>query len=259
MTKITKYVPGTFCWESLYTSDAATAKTFYQGLFEWKVDYVRTGDAPTYSLFSIQGKEVCGMSELNDKQKKQQIKPHWGTYVSVANVDEFLKVADVAGGRVLEPASDSMDAGRSALIQDPTGATISIWEPHKKIGALITDLPGTACWRELETPNVDVAGKFYATIFNWEPKPEKFGEMAYITFKLGKKSVGGMMSTPKEGMPSNWLTYWTVKDCEKSLNKADKLGGKILKSITEIKRVGKFAVLADPQGAVFAILQPEKK
>ena len=259
MNEITKYVPGTFCWEDLYTTDVPEAKTFYKNLFGWNAEEIHIKNEPTYSIFSIKGKEVCGVSELKEDLKQQKITPHWKTSISVENVDETIKIAKVAGGTLVAPPKEYMNAGRGALIQDPTGAVFSIWEAGKKIGALISDVPGSACWRELITSNVDVAGKFYATVFSWNLKPEKFGEMAYTTFKVGKKSVGGMMEMPKEGFPPYWLTYWDVKNCEKSLKKADSLGSKILKSTTTIKGVGHFAVLSDPQGAVFALLQPETK
>ncbi|HAZ13837.1 MAG: hypothetical protein A2X86_14420 [Bdellovibrionales bacterium GWA2_49_15] len=259
MSEISTYAQNTFCWEDLYTSDLASAKTFYQGMFSWKIEDLRSDDTHPYSFFTIKGKEVCGLTKIQANLQQQKITPHWRTYVSVPNADDVVQVAKIAGATIIDPARDKMEAGRSALIQDPTGALIALWQPKRKIGALVAEVPGSACWRELLTSNLDVAGKFYATVFSWNPRPEKFGDMAYVTLKSGDTNVAGMMEMQKEGIPSYWLTYWAVKDCEKSLKKAETLGGKILKPTTSIKKVGKFAVVADPQGAVFAILQSEKE
>ncbi|MBI2521677.1 MAG: VOC family protein [Bdellovibrio sp.] len=256
MTEITKYEPGTFCWEDLYISDVVKAKSFYQSLFGWKVESMRIGAEPTYSYFSVKGKEVCGFFEINRQEKTI---PHWQTYVSVSNVDESVQIAKVAGGTIIEAPKEISNVGRTAVIQDPTGGILTLWEPGSKIGALVSDLPGTAGWRELNTSNIDVAGKFYSTLFSWDLKPDKFGDMAYVTFKLGTKSVGGMLGHLKEGASTNWLTYWNVKNCDKSLKKADSLGARILRPTTAVKGVGQFAVLSDPFGAVFAILQRESK
>src|SRR6185436_19385599 len=141
---------------------------------------------------------------------------------------------------------------RMAVMFDPQGAAISVWQPLKHIGVQIRDEPGTLCWNELHARNVDAAKTFYPGRFGWRVKesPE------YNEFQLGDRSVAGMMqSQAPEGVPSFWLPYFAVEDCDAAFEKSNSLGGSQILPPTTYPGVGRFAILTDPQGATFAVIK----
>ncbi len=255
MTDVSKHEPGTFCWTDLATTDQKAATKFYTGLFGWEVQERPIGNGETYTMFFVDGKEVCALYSMMPDQREQGIPSNWMAFVSVTNADETVRKVQSAGGRALGMPFDVMDVGRMAVVQDPTGAVFALWQPKRHIGARIQEVPGSVCWRELITQNQDQAGKFYSTVFGWSIDTQTFGKMNYTLLKKDEDGVGGMITIP--GVPTCWLTYWIVKDCEDSALKAKKLGGQIMKEPTKIPGVGTFAVLLDPQGAAFAIMQGE--
>jgi predicted enzyme related to lactoylglutathione lyase len=253
MAEVTKHAPGTFCWTELASKNTAAAKKFYQGIFGWKLKEVPMGDAGTYTIFLVDDKDAAAMYELDGKHKN--IPPHWGAYISVANADDSVGKIKSAGGKVVEGPFDVMDIGRMAVLQDPTGAHFSVWQPKKHIGARVQELPGTVCWRELLTPNIDAAGKFYSTVFGWKGSAKNMGNFTYHMFENGGEGVGGMMLPPEKEIPPHWITYFLVENCKQTVSKVRSLGGEIYKDTTEIPDMGQFAVIGDPEGASFGIFE----
>jgi len=154
---------------------------------------------------------------------------------------------------------DVLDVGRTAAMQDPTGAYIAIWQAKKHIGAGLIGEPGTICWNELMTPEVERAGQFYRSTFGWTTELVDMGpDGTYTIFKAGATQVGGMMARPPQmsDVPPNWLTYFGVTDCDGAAAKVKELGGSVLRPPTDIPNIGRFAVCRDGQGAVFAIFKP---
>ena len=110
------------------------------------------------------------------------------------------------------------------------------------------------------TPNVDVAGKFYCTTFDWTAEPMDMGPAGtYTIFRAGSTQIGGMMATPAQmkDVPPHWLTYFGVTDCDGTVKKVGELGGKVLRPPTDIPNVGRFAVCRDGQGAAFAVFKAQ--
>lgn len=258
MAEIKRYSPGEFCWTELATKDAAAAKKFYQSLFGWKTKDIPIGEGMTYTMFQVDGKDACAMFEI-EKAEQKTVPVHWGAYISVANADDAFKKAKTNGAKVVQEPMDVMDVGRMAVLQDPTGAHFSVWQPKKHIGATVNDMPGTVCWRELITPNVDLAGKFYSTLFGWKGSAKKMDNMTYHMFELGKENmVAGMLLPPMKNIPPHWLTYFVVEDCKKTVSKCKSAGGEVMKDTTPIPDMGEFAVLGDPQGGAFGVMQFEE-
>ncbi|HEY6866178.1 MAG TPA: VOC family protein [Candidatus Eisenbacteria bacterium] len=254
MATITQHAPGTFCWPELATSDAGGAKAFYAAVFGWTFNDTPMGEAGVYTTLR-QGERSAGALYPQGKDQAG-VPPHWGAYVAVANADEAAAKAEGLGARQLMAPFDVMDLGRMAVLQDPQGAIFSVWEARKHIGATVLDEPGALCWTELMTPDVSGARSFYTGLFGWAPEDMAMGPMTYTVFKLGDKSKAGMMSlTPEMGpMPPHWLSYFAVKDSDATVAKAIMAGATVIVPPTDIPAVGRFAVLQDPQGAVFGIL-----
>ena len=152
---------------------------------------------------------------------------------------------------------DVMSHGRMAVVRDPSGGVLSLWEPKDHIGAQRVNEDGAFCWMELLTRDPEKAGKFYSQLFGWTAKKSTF-DGNYTEFWHGETPIGGMMGiTPEMGaMPTNWSVYWMVSDVDASAAKAKSLGASVMKGPEDIPTVGRFAALKDPQGAFFNIFKP---
>ncbi len=258
MTTRTEYRHGDFCWADLATTDAAAAKTFYAGIFGWQYVDMPAGPGMTYTVCQLGNQAAAGLYAMGKELLSQGVPPHWLPHVNVTNVDETTKRATQNGGKVIREPFDAMDAGRLSILRDPTGAVVAMWQAKKHIGAGVINEPGTMCWNELSTSDVDAAGKFYRATFGWTAEPmEMGGGMTYTIFKAGDERVGGMMAlTPQmKGVPPHWLTYFAVADCDGTAQKVSELGGKVLVPPTDIPDVGRFAVSWDGQHAAFAFIK----
>ena len=108
------------------------------------------------------------------------------------------------------------------------------------------------------TTNVDAAGKFYADLFGWRLEQSELPGMEYTLLYNGDDQIAGLFAQPKEmaGAPSVWCVYFQVESFDDTAGKVAGLGGKMASPPMEVPSVGKFAAIADPQGAVFSILEP---
>ena len=260
MSEFTEYAPGTFSWVDLATTDGEAAKKFYSEIFGWDFVDMPAGEGMVYSMASLRGKTVAALYGMGPNVQGHP--PHWQSYVTVANADEATAKARSLGAKVVEEPMDVMDAGRMAVIQDPGEAYFVIWQPKEHIGAQLVNEPGCFSWNELGTRNAKQAKEFYTGLFGWGVQVEDMGGFEYTAFKVGDRMNAGMMEmTPEWGdVPPHWGVYFTVDDCDAIVEKIKSLGGNILRPPADIHNTGRFAVVQDPQGAVFnviALVNPE--
>lgn len=257
MPNVDFHAPGTFCWFELGTTDQASAKNFYGSLFGWTADDSPMGPNEVYTMFSLEGRNTAGCYALNPDMLSRGVPPHWMIYVAVADADKTAEKVESAGGKIIAPPFDVMDYGRMAILQDPTGAMISIWQPKTHSGVGITGMPGTVCWADLMTPEPQLAAEFYGQVFEWQAEPGKDGN-GYLHIKNGSNYIGGI--PPREhfnpNTPPHWMLYFLVQNSDSSTAEADKAGAKIYVPPMTVEGVGRWSVVADPQGAAFALFQP---
>ena len=191
---------------------------------------------------------VAGMMTQGDQERAQGVPPMWRTYVSVASADDTAaKVAGLGGTVVAEPF-DVLDVGRMAVFLDPEQALVAAAAPQH-VGAGIVDDPGAYCWSELITRDLAEPEVLHG-LFGWEADDTP----GYTEWKVDDRAVGGMLPITPEmgGMPPCWTTYFAVDDCDASADRD--ATGRGARRPRDIPDVGRFAVVADPQGAVFAII-----
>lgn len=259
MDEIKRHEPNTFCWVDLATSDAEAAKKFYAELFGWEAVDTPAGEGMTYTMLNLNDKPVAALYKMSAEQEKMNIPPNWASYVSVEDVGATMKKVAELGGEVIMDAFDVMESGRMGLLKDPTGAFLGVWEPKKHVGAAYKNVPGSLCWNEIGTRDIGKAIQFFAPLFGWTAISQQMGDMLYTSFRTEESMVGGMYSLPDnmKEVPPHWLPYFSVVDCDESAKKVAELGGNIIMGPTHIPGVGNFAVVQDPQQAVFAIITME--
>jgi predicted enzyme related to lactoylglutathione lyase len=252
MSERTQYPPGTFCWTDLTTTDQEAAKAFYGGLFGWEAEDMPVGEGVFYSMQRLRGKDVAAISPQPQQQRDAGAPPVWNSYVSVESADAALERAKELGGTVHAPAFDVMEAGRMGVIQDPQGAFLLAWQPRQHFGAQIVNEPGALVWNELNTTDPEGALAFYSGLFGWEITAVEGTEEPYWSIKNGDANNGGIRALGQPGVPPHWLVYFAVEEIEEAIAKVEQLGGSKMVGPIDIQ-IAKIAVVADPQGAFFAL------
>jgi uncharacterized protein len=257
MAHVQSHAPGSFCWLELGTTNQDAAKDFYFNLFGWKANDHPMGEMGVYTMFELEGRPAAAGYTLSPQMRDAGVPPHWMLYIATANTDETAVKVVEAGGKVEMAPLDVYDYGRMAVIHDPAGAPFAVWQAKSHPGTGIEGITGTICWADLSTPDPEQAAKFYKHVFGWELDPGQDGS-GYLHIKNGQTYIGGVPPVQYRSphVPPHWLAYFLVNNCDESANQAKALGATLHMPPTTMEKVGRWAVVADPQGAVFALFQP---
>jgi len=257
----TAYEPGTPCWIDLVSPDVDASGAFYTKLFGWKAEAQSDSSGRwIYTMFRKGKQDAAGLSAQPPAMAGAP--PVWNSYISVADADKTVIAAEEAGAKILMPAMDVMDAGRMAVIADPTGAVFSIWQAGKHAGAGVINEPNAYAWNELLSSDVETAKSFYAEVFGWTYTSMDLGPAGIYWVIEGGDSggLGGLMTRPKAlpaQAPDGWLVYFLADDITAKVTATTKGGGSVIYGPADIPGVGTIATLADPQGGVFSLMQPK--
>jgi predicted enzyme related to lactoylglutathione lyase len=250
MSERTSYEPGTPSWADLSTPDPPAAKRFYGELFGWEAeDAGPPEETGGYGMFRLRGKLIAGVSPLMSEDQP----PMWSTYISTDDAEAVVARAKDAGGQAMFDPMDVMDAGRMTFLMHPAGGAVGVWQPARHTGAELVNEPGALTWNQLHTRDQAAAAAFYEAVFGW--KLADFGGMPI--FNLGERgiaSVGDMPPGTPDEVPAFWMTIFASADTDATAAKAAELGGRVLVEPFDIEGVGRFAVLADPQGVAFGVI-----
>jgi uncharacterized protein len=236
---------GKFVWHEQVSGDPEQAQGFYTRLFGWGTEIFKPGEID-YTMISSGGSRHGGFSQAMEGAPP----PHWLGHVGVEDLDETIAKAKNAGGKLAAGPFDMEDVGRMAILIDPQGAFISAYEGEG-------GSEGVFVWDELGTTDADGAQRFYEAVFGWTTKDmgEEYG--GYRIFSRADEQVAGLMANPKPEIPAMWKPYVGVDDTDAACKKATELGARVIVEPMDIPNIGRFAVLSDPQGAVFGIIKGE--
>lgn len=245
--------PGTNNWADLSTSDVNGALAFYGELFGWAPGADLGADAGGYRMPTLNGAEIAGIGPL----QQESMPSMWCPYIATDDIDALAGRVTANGGTILMPVMDVMSSGRMVVFSDPQGAVIGAWQKKDFAGFGAYGITGSATWIDLASTDMAASQAFYNAVFGWTGKPwsgssESMGE--YVEFISGSDRVGGVMGAPA-GMPSMWAVYFSVTDLDASLAIVTGRGGELIMK-QEAPGIGIFAYVKDPQGAVFALIQP---
>lgn len=254
----TSYQHGTPSWIDLSTTDIDAAKAFYGAIFGWRFEDNPTDQGGVYVMARKGDHAAAGMMQQQPEQAAMGIPPMWNTYVTVDDVGATVAAVEGAGGTVMMPPMQVMEAGSMAVIVDPSGAVVCLWQAGEHIGSEVVNEHGALCWNEVMTNDVPAAAAFYTQLFGWGTEDMDMGEMGtYTVFMLGEDGVaGGTGLPPVEGVPPHWGTVFATDDCDATCAAITANGGTVMAGPFDVPEIGRTAACTDPTGAVFQIMQP---
>lgn len=232
------------------TTDIAKATRFYAELFGWDVGVSTVGESDRATI-RAGGDEHGGMVALDATGAGL---PHWLPHVLVDDADASARRAGELGGRLDVPPDDVPDGGRFAIVSDPQGARIAVVS-----GRVVRHPPsGTFVWDELMTSRVEDAERFYAELFGWESVEAHVGPSGtYWFFTDRGDDIAGLMEKLDYLAVPIWVPYFGVEDVDAVAHEARALAGTIAFEPTQVVGVGRFAIVADPTGAVFGLYRAD--
>ncbi len=254
-----RYPEGQFSWTDLMTPDPEQARAFYCSLFGWDAKDMQTPTGPPYTMFLLHGQVVAGLGSQPPHLREAGILPSWTSYINVENLEHTIGRSVEAGSTVIMEPMEISPEGRMAMIADPSGAAVGLWQPQEHQGVDLRDAPGAMSWNELQTRDLDRATRFYAAVFGW--KWTASGDTGYLVATLEAKEgtdkgVAGAMTMPPAvpaQVPNYWSVYFEVADCDASTWLATELGGTTLVPPMDMGDM-RFSGITDPSGAMFMLL-----
>jgi predicted enzyme related to lactoylglutathione lyase len=245
---------GAPCWVDLYTSDPDGAQHFYRELLGW------TGQSAGeeyggYINFSLGGAMVAGCMR-NDGQSGTP--DAWSVYLASDDAKATVDAAATRGSQVIVPAMEVMALGTMAVVTDPGGATIGIWQPGLHRGFGVVGEPGAPSWFELHTRSYDAVVPFYRDVFGWDTHAmSDASEFRYTTLGEGDSAAAGIMDATgflPAGVPSTWTVYFAVANTDAALQKVVALGGTVVQPAQDTP-YGRLASATDATGAAFSVMR----
>ncbi len=273
--------PGVPCWVDTAQPDPEAAVRFYGELFGWELEDRVPADAPGgYFIAELRGRAVAAIGSTPDAAPPTAV---WNTYIGVESADDAAATVKDAGGSALTEPFDVHDAGRMAVLADPSGAVFCVWQAKRRKGAQLVNEPGTWNWSDLNTRDPEGSDAFYGAVFGWETSRVDLGEGGdYTMWRLPgygdflERSEPGLrrrqaaqgapegfedaiawllpMTTGQspDDVPPHWSVTFAVADTDAIADRAAQLGGTITVPPFDAGVV-RVAVLSDPQGAVFSV------
>ncbi|GAA3376584.1 VOC family protein [Streptomyces sannanensis] len=249
----TRRTPGTPCWVSLMVHGLTSTQEFYSRLFGWEFHPGPQHLGP-YVRALLGGDPVAGIGQL---PPDRHLPIAWTTYLATDDADETAEVIRSCGGTIGVGPLDAEEAGRLAIASDPEGAVFGIWQAAEHAGIAAAGPPGTPVWNELVTRETLMVGKFYQSVFGYDLEPVVSADFDYTTLHLLSRPVAslhGVGNALPRDLGAHWMTYFEVADTDEAARRVEELGGHVLHEPREAAS-GRLATVADPEGAVFTIVQ----
>jgi uncharacterized protein len=255
MSEVVARLPhGAPCWVSLLVRNLPAAQDFYSSLFGWRFRPGPEQFGP-YEHALLDGRQVAGMGELPEGRS---LAVAWTTYFSSDSADLTAQRIRENGGTLAVGPLDQDSAGRMVIASDPSGAVFGVWEPLDDHGVGVQGEPGTLAWNELITRDSTWVGKFYTAVFSATAEEAPTPFVNRLRLSVGGRPVAGITSAGDElprGQAPYWMTYFTVEDCAASAARVVELGGRVIRAPYDTLH-GRQATVADPEGAIFSLIEP---
>lgn len=258
MTVIERYAQGTPAWVDLQSPDLPGSQEFYRRVFGWQYHDQRIAAGRTYSIASVDGHQVAGIAPQEREAVAAGVPTDWNTYFSVDDVDATVARVAPAGGRVVLQVADVADLGRQAVVEDSVGATLMLWEANNHIGASLVDAPGSIVWHELAAGTWEYAVPFYLDVFGVDSHSEHDDGGSFTVLRVDGHDTAGFSRPEDPHARPRWEVYFGADDVDRCRDAAVSAGGAAPVEPIDVPGQGRMAMLRDPQGAEFWVLQTHR-
>jgi predicted enzyme related to lactoylglutathione lyase len=238
---------GTPCWTDYAAADVDAARAFYTAVlgFEYTGGEEQYGG---YLMANTRGLPAAGLMG----RMSPDAPVGWTTYFATDDAEAAAGRITEAGGTVVAPPMDVGPLGRMAVALDPTGAGFGVWQAGEFPGLRVFNEPGSVTWNEASLDDAGRAREFYGRVFGFSFDPVD-GAEDYTTFRVDERPLGGL-GTAQPGTPRGWLTCFSVASTDDAVAAVEAHGGKVVMPATDTP-FGRFAVVEDPWGAPFEVMQ----
>lgn len=247
---------GKIVWVELVTPDMAAAERFYTGLFGWTFQDRSSGGA-RYGLALQDGQRVAGIIEWVIRPS-MKVQPSWLTFIAVQDVDVTAHNAVAAGGKLIRPPHTFTSRGRQAILADPQGAVFAILASDSGDPPDLLASPGAWIWGSLLATNASTDAAFYQSLFGYDvfdlESEDGLEHVILSTEAFARASVNTLPADSLRRHP-RWLNFVRVADAGAAASQAVALGGSVLVPPRADRHGGMLAVLADPAGAAFGVME----
>jgi len=238
----------------LLTSDPDGARAFYGPLFGWEFD-VAGPEYGHYVTCTLNDRRVAG---IGGEAAPEGAPTAWMTYLSTPDAAALAQRITEHGGKLVMEPMEIPDQGTMLVAFDPQGAAFGAWQDGGHAGAQVVNEPGALIWNELTTRDLAGARAFYTAVvgFGWKPQDTGPGGPPYAVFEVDSKLAGGAVEMD-EGwgdVPPHWMIYFEVADTDAAATSVERLGGQVV-SPPRDSPYGRMAVLRDPQGGAFSVIE----
>jgi predicted enzyme related to lactoylglutathione lyase len=242
---------GAPCWVDLMSSDPEKSKAFYGELLGWQAEEPNA-EFGGYTNLTKDGELVAGLMQAMPDAGASDV---WSVYLAVDDAAATIAAAKAAGSDIIVDAMPVGDLGTMAVVTDPGGAVIGMWQPGEHRGGLV-GAEGAPCHFELHTRDYDACVAFYETVFGWKPEPVGDDpDFRYTVLNVADGEHAGIMDAAAflpDGVPAHWSVYFAVPDVDAALATIDKLGGATVMP-GEDTPYGRLATASDTTGAMFKL------
>jgi hypothetical protein len=247
---------GKVIWVDLVTPDLAGAKQFYSGLFGWTFRDIHMGKTD-YALALLDGRPVGGLFHRPVPPGEHR-QPAWLAFIAVRDVDAAKRTALEHGAKVVFEPRSYPQRGRQAVFADPEGAVFAVLASSSGDPSDFLVSPGEWIWSSLLAQDPDKDAAFYQTLFGYDvfdvPSEDGKEHVILSTDDYARASVNPLPGDSSRRHP-HWLNFVRVVDAVGVAAKAVALGGRVLVEPHIDRHGGKVAVVADPTGAPFGLME----
>ena len=244
------YEYGKFVWFELVTKETDKAAAFYPETLPWKIVEQPMEGGPAYSMIAVGEAGVGGFLK-----PEVDLPTHWISYVSVEDVDATASKIEAAGGTLHREAFDVPGVGRMQPVSDPQGGAFCLFKAESGDPPAVEG-PGSFHWNELWTQDPKASLAFYESVLGYTHEETEMPDGTYYVFMDGEQPRGGVVKAPSSDVPTGWLQYVTVEDCDATVDRGKSRGATVVTEPMDAEGVGRFAILRDPIGAMIGVIKP---
>jgi hypothetical protein len=247
---------GKVIWVELATPDLAATERFYSGLFGWTFQEVHSGRTD-YAVALLDGRPIGGLlQKAAPKDGRRQ--PAWLTFIAVADVDAARRTALEHGAKVVFEARTYPQRGRQAVLTDPEGASFAVLASSSGDPADYLASPGEWIWSSLHVRDPGAEASFYHALFGYAvfdvPSEDGLKHAILSSDDYARASVNDLPDNAPQRRP-HWINFVRVANTASAAAKAVALGGRVLVEPHVDRHGGNVAVIADPTGAPFGLME----